>query len=197
MSTIHRDGGETDPYTRAVSEFMEVLSERFPLHDEDLKKKDLVDAQAAAPYGNLYLRSETVNTLIAALKNSTNTSEVPQRDLALLDLHFDLAMNRSKRLSSIVIACQTAVEDAYLDAVAEDRFHFVVLAEARDALFEAEEEDFDTAVEDFIAALDALRSERQRRGFPDWRTLQDHCGRIKTMLTSMANSSSRLQHHEQ
>lgn len=180
-----RDGGESDPYTKAVNGFLEILSERFPAEDFSPESRRKIELLRDAPYSNFHRSKNSVNELLFSLLLSSRTSEVPQRDLSLLVSFHEDVSRFSEKLDGIAVHCQLAVESAYLDATPEDKSWLVLLSESRDSIFDANDSQLSEEVREFLFLLNELREERKTRGYPDWTNLQIHFDTISTMMKKL------------
>lgn len=187
MNTIMRDGGEVDPYTQAVNSFLEILAERFPDESTLAQQKYEIESLRNPTYGTLYENHIKVNNLVSDLLLFSRAAEVPKRDLVLASTQHETIERLSGKLNNIAYPCQSALENAYLDAIPEDRRILISLANARDLVFESSEHQLVAASTTFLSLLEELKGTRKERGYPDWAILQVHCDKITAMTKQLEN----------
>lgn len=183
MSKLHlTDGGWVDPYSKAVSDLLFFINERFPTHDSWVKVQNEI-LSLEGPFKGAFRESlELVHMRLYELMESISDLKVPQRDLALARIRFTRMEQLASLFSGAAGEVQMALEEAYLDATMDERTHMLLLADLRDTVFETNARE--RSLKDFVEQLRTLVNSRKERGWPAWRQLEHHCDLIETFIGS-------------
>jgi hypothetical protein len=187
MSKLHlTDDGWVDPYSRSVKDLLNLLLDRFPSHEDwfDSCAKLLVLGKSS---DDLYYEAvELVQLDLCSIMERLPSSSVPQRDLALAQTLFDVTAQRALLLYGPSLQVQKSLEEAYLDAIGDERATMIHLAELRDHVFETSAKP--QVIDAFLYHLQELLHERKQRGWPSWRGLEDCCKELEFACEMMVRS---------